>query len=124
MIGDEARVVEAFARWLTDQGWRTQLEVEFVDVLGERGGRRVYVEAKGRTKATGLDVDTLYGQLLRRMPPDDIGGGIFAVVVPESAVKAAERVPARVRKLLGIQIYGVDESGAVRHAGPGDDPLC
>jgi hypothetical protein len=57
------------------------------------------------------------------MPADQVGETVFAVVVPDSAVKAAERVPIRVRDLLGIQIYGVDERGAVSHAGPGEDPL-
>jgi len=42
-------------------------EVEFADVYAERGVERLYAEAKGRTAAIGLDVDTLYGQLLRRM---------------------------------------------------------
>lgn len=123
MIGDEARVVEAFCAWLTDRGWHTQVEVEFVDVIADRAGDRVYAEAKGRTAAMGVDVDTLFGQLLRRMPADQVGEAVFAVVVPESAVKMAERVPVRVRNLLGIEIYGVTEHGTVLHVGPGDDPL-
>jgi hypothetical protein len=42
-------------------------EVDFVDVYAERGKDKLYAEAKGRTTAIGLDVHTLYGQLLRRM---------------------------------------------------------
>ena len=42
-------------------------EVNFVDVYAERGDERLYAEAKGPTTSPGLDVDTLYGQLLRRM---------------------------------------------------------
>ena len=78
---------------------------------------------RGRTAALGLDVDTLYGQLLPRMPTDQVGTAVFAVVVPDSAVKAAERVPVRVRELLRIEIYGVDDVSAVHHAGPGPNPL-
>src|SRR4051794_5503992 len=63
--GDEARVVDAFCRWLEAEGWSTTPEVEFADALAERGSERLYIEAKGRTSSAGLDVDTLYGQLLR-----------------------------------------------------------
>jgi hypothetical protein len=123
MVGDEARVVQAFCVWLAEHGWHTQLEVEHVDVVADRGNQRLYAEAKGRTAALGLDVDTLYGQLLRRMPTDQVGRAVFAVFVPDSAVKTAERVPVRVRELLGIEIYGVDDVGAVHRAGPAPNPL-
>ena len=123
MHGDEARVVQAFCGWLEDRGWTTRLAVEQTDVVADRGQQRLFGEAKGRTASVGLDVDTLYGQLLRRMPADQVGNAVFAVVVPDSAVKAAERVPARVREVLGVEIYGVDELGSVRHVGQGHDPL-
>ena len=41
-------------------------------------------EAKGRTSAVGLDVDTLYGQLLHRMPAEELGSAVFAAVVTQS----------------------------------------
>jgi hypothetical protein len=66
--GDEARVAAAFSAWLTEQGWQVRTEVEHVDVLAEREGVRLFAEAKGITSSPGLDVDTAYGQLLRRMP--------------------------------------------------------
>lgn len=94
-----------------------------VDVVGERNGLYFYAEAKGRTKSTGLDVDTLYGQLLRRMPAEELGEAVFAVVVPDAAVTAAQRVPERIRSHLGIEIYAVSEDGEVHHVGSGADPL-
>jgi hypothetical protein len=123
VIGDEARVVDAFCSWLKAQGWTTQREVAFVDIAASRGDQRLYAEAKGRTSAVGLDVDTLYGQLLRRMPAEKLGQAIFAVVVPDVAVKAAERGPVRIREVLGIEIYGVGEDGSVTHVGDHLDPL-
>jgi hypothetical protein len=105
--GDELRVVDAFCAWLGKEGWTTEREVKFLDVLATRGDERLYAEAKGITTSPGLDIDTLYGQLLRRMPPDEIGEAIFAVVVPDTALKSAQRVPARVREVLRIRIYGV-----------------
>jgi hypothetical protein len=122
VLGDEQRVVDAFCAWLENQGWATEQEVAYVDVLASRGDKRLYAEAKGRTASPGLDIDTLYGQLLRRIPAEQIGNAIFAVVVPEGAVSMAERVPARVRELLGIEIYGVSDAGDVRLTGSTEDP--
>ena len=68
MRGDEKRVVDAFVAWLQENGWTADTEVNFVDVCARRGDERLYAEAKGRTEAIGLDVDTLYGQLLRGWP--------------------------------------------------------
>jgi hypothetical protein len=55
----------------------------------------------------------MYGQLLRRMPIDDDPSARFAVVIPASALTAAQRVSPRVRALLRIDVYSVDEQGAV-----------
>ena len=112
MNGDEARVLVVFCQWLEGEGWSVQREVNFVDVLAERGRERLYAEAKGRTPATGLDVDTRYGQLLRRMP-DEHPTARYGVVVPTSAVKAALRVPTWVRERLRIEIYEVTDDGEV-----------
>lgn len=54
--------------WLETDGWTITSELYFVDVIAERAGEKLYAEAKGRTTAPGLDIDTAYGQLLRRMP--------------------------------------------------------
>jgi hypothetical protein len=61
MRGDEEWVVSAYADWLRDNGWTVKREVDFVDVYAERGQERLYAEAKGRTAAIGLDVDTCMG---------------------------------------------------------------
>jgi hypothetical protein len=114
MRGDEKRIVDAFAEWLESEGWTVKREVKFIDVLAERGEERLYAEAKGRTTSIGLDVDTLYGQLLRRMPNEEVGKARFAVVLPEEARKAALRVPPRVRNLLHIDIFVVAEDGRVQ----------
>jgi hypothetical protein len=114
--GDEKRVVDAFCAWLEENGWRVQREVRHVDVLAERGDERLYAEAKGRTAAIGLDVDTMYGQMLRRMPIAEDERARFAVVVPTEGASAALRVSKRVRQLLRIDVFMVDEFGDVRRA--------
>ena len=111
--GDEARVVAAFSAWLTEQGWQVRTEVEHVDVLAEREGERLFAEAKGITSAPGLDIDTAYGQLLRRMPDAVPERVRYALVVPEETKRAALRVPARVRELLGIDVFTVGQDGRI-----------
>jgi hypothetical protein len=116
MRGDEAWVVAAFCAYLREHGWSVAPKVHpwDVDVLADRDGARIYVEVKGVTADAGTDVDTAYGQLLRRMPPaEDEPTTRYAVVVPTEALAAAERVPRRVRQLLRIDIYAVDSGGAV-----------
>jgi hypothetical protein len=113
MRGDEARVVAAFCEHLRAHGWAVTTEVAWCDVRAERDGAVIYAEAKARTTAPGLDVDTGYGQLLRRMPANDEPATRYAMVVPAEALRAAERVPRRVRQLLRIDIYAVDSGGAV-----------
>jgi hypothetical protein len=57
-------------------------EVAFCDLVAEREGERLYIEAKGRSSDAGTDADILYGQLLRRMPVDEDQSARFVVVVP------------------------------------------
>jgi hypothetical protein len=115
MRGDEERVIVAFCDWLERDGWSVRREVEFVDVLATRGDERLYAEAKGKTSSPGLDVDTMYGQLLRRMTDQD-DQVRYAVVVPSSVLPAAQRVPGWVRKRLRLDVYGVDDDGYVLKA--------
>ncbi|MBA2332365.1 MAG: hypothetical protein H0V94_06210 [Actinobacteria bacterium] len=114
MRGDEKRVVDAFCAWLQSGGWDRTREQEFVDVVARRDGVTLYAEGKGRTAAIGLDVDTVYGQILRRMPSGEDSTGRFAVVAPTEACVAALRVRKRVRERLRIEIYCVDEHDVVR----------
>jgi hypothetical protein len=118
MRGDEARIVQAFHEHLEAAGWTVTREVDFCDLVGERDGGRLFAEAKGRTQAVGVDSDTMYGQLLRRMPITDDTTARFVVVIPVGSLTAALRVPRRVRELLRIDVYSVDEEGQV--AGPTD----
>lgn len=113
MRGDEARVVESFCAYLALEGWATEREVDFVDVKATKGSLVLYAEAKGRTQAIGLDVDTLYGQLLRRVP-DAATGSLLGVVVPERAVSAALRVPDWIRERLNMFVWAVSDDDQVR----------
>jgi len=110
---DEAEVVAAFCAALRADGWDVRTEVDHIDVVATRDGRELYAEAKGTTTSAGLDVDTMYGQLLRRMSEEPAPGRRFAVVVPEKVLTAALRVPASVRAQLMIDVYVVAESGQV-----------
>jgi hypothetical protein len=113
MRGDEARVVAAFCAALGADGWDVTTEADFVDVVARRDGATVFAEVKGRTAVPGLDVDTMYGQLLRRMRSEEELDVRYAVVVPDTARAAAKRVPTWVRARLGIDVYAVYEDGRV-----------
>lgn len=120
MRGDEERVIQAFCDYMTSEGWSVSREVDFVDVVAEKEGYRVLAEAKGRTAAMGLDVDTMFGQLLRRMPPTGpTETPRFAVVVPTAAGVAVRRIPGWVLEELRIDVYVVSDDGSVTPAGPG-----
>ncbi|GIU95779.1 MAG: hypothetical protein KatS3mg012_2236 [Gaiellaceae bacterium] len=113
MRGDEARVIRAFVAWLEAEGWSVEQEVGFCDVVARRDGVTMFVEAKGETQAIGTDVDTMYGQILRRMPIAENESYRFAVVVPTRARDAALRVPRRTRELLRISVYEVTAESVV-----------
>jgi Holliday junction resolvase-like predicted endonuclease len=111
-------VVPAFRHWLEAQGWETETETKHVDVVAHRGNETIYAEVKGRTKSRpGGELDKLYGQLLRRMPAEEVGdpNTRFAVVIPTGANEkaAALRVPRRVRDVLRIDVYAVSDDGQV-----------
>jgi hypothetical protein len=110
---DEDRVVAAFGHWLAAQGWTLVVPADpHTDIEAVRADERLVGEAKGRTTSPGLDLDTLYGQLLRRMTAQDPGTR-YAAIVPSSALWHAERVPAHIRALLAIDLYTVSEDGTV-----------
>jgi hypothetical protein len=86
---------------------------DYADVVARRGTEVLIAEVKGKTTSPGLDVDTAaYGQLLRRMT-DRSSGTRYALVLPTAIKNAATRVPDDVRRVLRIDIWTVDESGAV-----------
>jgi len=110
--GDEALIETAFVRFLEAEGWTVHRQVGGHDFEATRGSEILRAEVKGRTGAnTGLDLDTIYGQLLRRMEDDD---ATYAVVVPKESGMAVRRVSKRVRDLLRIAVFKVDlETGNV-----------
>ncbi|MGV9861753.1 hypothetical protein [Rhodococcus koreensis] len=109
-------MAEAFAGWLSSQGWTVSTEGDVVDIVAEKDGHRLYVEVKAATEAPGLDVDAAIGQLVRRMPSEADQAVSFALVVRDEpgSVEAAVRAPQRILDLLGMALYAVDEDGGVR----------
>lgn len=64
----EEEVQAAFVEHLRARGWDVTTEnADYTDVVAKRGAERLIAEVKGHTSSPGLDVDTAYGQLLRRM---------------------------------------------------------
>lgn len=114
--GSEAPVEHAFKQWLVAEGWRLVDDTgSWADVIAERGDERLIGEVKGNTGgSTGLDVDTMFGQLLRRMTPAT--ATTWAVIVPTRSLTAVLRVPIDVRRTLGIRVFEVrDNDEVVEH---------
>jgi glutamate mutase epsilon subunit len=86
-----------------------------VDITATRDDYTLVAEAKGTMTSAGLDVDTAYGQLLRRMPDDD--STAYAIVVPRGAVRAALRMAEHVLAKLSISVFSVEDDGTVRLEG-------
>lgn len=114
--GSEAPVEAAFKRWLVSEGWRLINEAgSWADVIAERGDERLIGEVKGHTGSnTGLDMDTMFGQLLRRMTPG--AATTWAVIIPTRSLTAVLRVPLEVRRRLEIRVFEVrDDDSVVEH---------
>jgi len=114
--GAEAPVQAAFETWLVGNGWLVdRAHGTWADVVATREDERLIAEVKGYTGPnTGLDVDTMFGQLLRRMQP--VATTTWAVVVPTRSLTAVLRVPIDVRRQLGIRVLEVrDDDGVVEH---------
>jgi hypothetical protein len=113
----EREVVDHFRCWLEAAGWEVDIEVDWADITAVRGDRTLIAEAKGTTASAGLDIDTAFGQLLRRMRDDD--STVYAIVIPRGSVRAALRVPSHVLTRLRVSVFSVGDDGTVRHEGGG-----
>jgi hypothetical protein len=114
--GSEKPVERAFKSWLQRGGWRLINEASLLaDVIAERGDERLIGEVKGHTGSnSGLDIDTMFGQLLRRMTPG--AATTWAVIVPTRSLTAVLRVPIDVRRRLGIRVFEVrDDDEVIEH---------
>ncbi|ATY12665.1 hypothetical protein CU254_21040 [Amycolatopsis sp. AA4] len=113
----ESEVVAAFAAWLERDGWTIGPGPDrHLDLYATRADDRLHAEAKGATQDKGIDADILWGQILRRMGEFGMPGARYAVVVPDTVKWHALRVPAKVRTLLGIEVYLVAADGSVARA--------
>jgi hypothetical protein len=98
-------------------GWQVEREVDFVDMKATKGPLTLYAEAKGRTAAIGLDIETPVWPAAARVP-DEAGDSLLGVVVPEEGVSAALRVPEWIRARLRIHVWAVSDQGEVRQVSP------
>jgi len=110
----EAQVVEEFSKWLTFEGWTLVTPLTGAPTSKPCAARSASsARPRGTTSDAGLDYDIAYGQLLRRMT-DEAPGARYAIAVPSSALKAALRVPQRIRDLLRVTVYEVRDDLTVK----------
>ena len=109
----EAEVQAAFVAHLLERGWDPTVNgPDHVDVRARRGAELLVAEVKGDTGSPGTDVDTLVGQLLRRIDPEV--GERYVLVVTERLLVRVQRIDGRVLARLGIEVVVVDDLGGVR----------
>lgn len=109
----EADVQRAFERYLFERGWDIDAPGRGqADICAQRGAELLVGEVKGTTSSPGLDVDTGYGQLLRRMSPAHEEAR-YALIGPVALSRSLERVDVAVRRRLGIELFVVDDLGHV-----------
>lgn len=109
----ESEVEAALVAHLLERGWDvTTANPDHTDVIARRGAELIIAEVKGHTSDAGTDLDTGYGQLLRRMT-DANADATFVLAIPESLRAAAARVPARARRKLGVEVWLVPDVGPV-----------
>ena len=115
--GSEAQAEADFVAWLEARGWTRTQRVGHADVTMIRDGARLIGEVKGRTSSPGTDVDTMFGQLLRRV---DLGqtNDVYAIAVPPELETAVRRVASEVLDALRISLFVIEPDGRVRFAHP------
>lgn len=111
----EADVLARFSAYLKREGWDVpptpRGDYPDVNARHRETGTRLIGEVKGHTSEPGLDTDTAYGQLLRRMVTESEPETRYALVGPESLRAKIERVPGHVREKLRIEVWLVPDSG-------------
>jgi hypothetical protein len=113
----EDDTLRAFLAWTDTNGLTPQPRRDHEDAVMADDYGVVTAKAKSATSSVGLDIDTTFGQLLRRAHPDHPSTTHCAVVVPASVESAALHVDATVREQLRIDLYVVGDDGVV------DNPL-
>lgn len=117
---NEGFVQSAIESYFKSQGF-TKLEVKHVDLvcINEKNEKWV-IEAKGDSSSVGVDFNTGLGQILKRM---DEPGCHYALAVPNipKYINQINKIPKRVRNLLGLCWIMVSENATIDIDFPLDD---
>jgi hypothetical protein len=115
---NEGFIQKAIEEYFESQGFKI-LNEKYTDLvcIHPETGMKWSVEAKGETKAIGLDFRTCLGQLLQRMSTEEV---FYGVAVPDMPAyrQQTDQVQAWVRKALNLHWLLVSEDGSVMVVGP------
>ncbi len=114
----EAFVQESLEKYFIRLGYELKTK-EQVDLIAEKGNELWIIEAKGVTSAVGTDFNTCLGQLVKSMKD---GNAIYAIAIPKHTKYKyqCELISDYFRKLVGLHILLVDETGKVNIVLPSD----
>ncbi len=107
----EHDVQAVLVSYLLERGWTPTIDnPDHVDIRATRGAETLIIEVKGTTSDPYTDTDTLLGQILRRMGDP---AARYGIALPETMRAQAGRLPSRVRHLLDLTVYLIDDLGRV-----------
>lgn len=115
---NEGFIQKAIEEYFKSQGFK-MLNEKYTDMvcIHPETGMKWSVEAKGETKAIGLDFRTCLGQLLQRMSTEEARYGVAVPDMPAYR-QQTDQVQPWVRKALNLHWLFVSEDGSIEVVAP------
>lgn len=115
---NEGFIQQAIEIYFLEQGY-TPIPEKYTDFVcvHPKTAQKWSIEAKGETKAIGLDFRTCLGQLLQRMSTEEVCYGIAMPDAPAYRQQTSQ-VQLWVRKALNLHWIFVSEDGSIEVVAP------
>jgi hypothetical protein len=110
----------ALKQYFTAQGYSI-VKIPNIDLvcIHEQNKNQWVIEAKGKTKAIGLDFRTGIGQLIHRMSAQHVNYALAVPDIPEF-IAQAKQLASWVKIALNIHFIFINEQGSLRFVSPNE----